>query len=102
MIRMPRSDRLGWSSIPDCECLIFCQHLEVLRQFGPLDVHPCGLVGKHMLIPQLLQGGALMVAHHRVADFHSLILPLIFGTAKPLIGQGWECASKFSIEANSA
>lgn len=55
-----------------------------------------GFLNKDTLAPCFFEGGKLQVRvlifgrNPRVADVHEANLSLIYGTAKPLIGQGWE------------
>lgn len=54
-------------------------------------MRPRRLVGKDALAPRLLEGGKLQVGvlifgrDPCIADFHRLVLSLIYGTDKPLI-----------------
>ena len=58
-------------------------------------MRPAGLVDEDALAPCPLHGGDLQVGvlvigrDPRIADFHSLIVSLIHGTAKLLIDQGY-------------
>jgi hypothetical protein len=68
--------------------------LEALYHLWPLDVCAAGLVGAYFSAPCLLQSGQLHVGvlvirgHATRADFHRVVMTLIYDADKPLFLQG--------------
>ena len=71
-------------------------------------MRPRGLVREQARASRLLQGGQLQVGvlvfrgDPRITEIHGLLLSLIYGTAKPLIYQGWKLVSKLLIFGTAA
>src|ERR1051326_5336067 len=79
--------------LPDDQHITGLESLEALRQLWPLHMRPGCLISEYRFAPCPLQRGQLPVRvliirrDATIADFHALILALIYNTHNPLFLQ---------------